>query len=129
MKRNILYVILFGVIFSLTGCLNVDIIDRVEKEDGFYKTEDHALSAIYGVYATLTEFAYHKTNWPLILSTYEDAMFATGKAVPVLVLGIPLIVLAAGLWIGTPVYAEFRYAYPFFLAAPFLIAVTVWEKK
>lgn len=46
-----------------------------------------------------------------------------------LVLGIPLIVLVVGLWIGTPVYAEFRYAYPFFLATPFLIAVTVWEKK
>lgn len=82
MKKNILSVILFSAAVTLSGCLKVDIVDRVEKEDGFYKTEEHALTAIYGVYSTLTDFAYHKTNWPLILSTYEDAMFSTGTAVP-----------------------------------------------
>ena len=63
--------------------------------------------------------------WAIVSCTLVNAL----KKRKELVLGIPLIVLAAGLWIGTPVYAEFRYAYPFFLAAPFLIAVTVWEKK
>ena len=82
MKKNIVSVILLGTVFILSGCLKVDIVDRTEKEDGFYKTEEHALTAIYGVYSTLTEFAYHKTNWALILPTYEDCMFATGAAVP-----------------------------------------------
>ena len=63
--------------------------------------------------------------WAIVSCTLVNAL----KKRRELLLGIPLVVLAAGLWIGTPVYAEFRYAYPFFLAAPFLIAVTVWEKK
>ena len=80
MKLNAYIYGLFALVF--TGCLDVDIQDRIAKDENFFQTEDHALTAIYGVYSTLTEFAYHKTNWPLILSTYEDAMFATGKAVP-----------------------------------------------
>ena len=63
--------------------------------------------------------------WAIVSCTLVNAL----KKRRELLLGIPLVVLAAGLWIGTPVYAEFRYAYPFFLAASFLIAVTVWEKK
>lgn len=63
--------------------------------------------------------------WAIVSCTLVNAL----KKRRELLLGIPLVVLAAGLWIGTPVYAEFRYAYPFFLAAPFLIAVAVWEKK
>lgn len=63
--------------------------------------------------------------WAIVSCTLVNAL----KKRRELLLGIPLVVLAAGLWIGTPVYAEFRYAYPFFLVTPFLIAVTVWEKK
>ena len=63
--------------------------------------------------------------WAIVSCTLVNAL----KKRKEFLLGIPLIVLAVGLWIGTPVYAEFRYAYPFFLTAPFLIAVTVWEKK
>ena len=63
--------------------------------------------------------------WAIVSCTLANAL----KKRRELLLGIPLVVLAAGLWVGTPVYAEFRYAYPFFLATPFLIAVTVWEKK
>ncbi|MCF0176370.1 MAG: RagB/SusD family nutrient uptake outer membrane protein [Bacteroidales bacterium] len=77
-----IHIIAIGILCVLPSCLDVKIVDRVEKESGFYKTEDHAKSAIYATYTTLTDFAYHKTNWPLILSTYEDAMFSTGSAVP-----------------------------------------------
>ena len=63
--------------------------------------------------------------WAIVSCTLVNAL----KKRKEFLLGIPLIVLAVGLWIGTPVYAEFRYAYPFFLTAPFLIAVTVWEKR
>lgn len=66
----------------LFGCLDVDLQDRIEKETGFYKNEEQALEAIYGVYSTLTDYNYHKTNWPLILPAYEDAMFVTGVSVP-----------------------------------------------
>ena len=43
-------------------------------------------------------------------------------------LTLPLIILVAGLWLGTPVYAEFRYAYPIFLSMPVILAVTVFDK-
>ena len=32
--------------------------------------------------------------------------------------------LVAGLWLGAPVFAEFRYAYPVFLSMPLLVGVT-----
>lgn len=80
MKKYIVSLLLGTTL--LASCLDVDIVDRIEKEDGFFKTEEHALSAINGVYSTLYDFAYHKTNWAIILPTYEDAMFSTGTAVP-----------------------------------------------
>lgn len=43
-------------------------------------------------------------------------------------LTIPLIVLVVGLWLGTPVYSEFRYAYPIFLSMPMILAATVFDK-
>lgn len=46
-----------------------------------------------------------------------------------LVLTIPLLVLVAGLWIGTPVYSEFRYAYPVFLGMPLVLAATLFDSK
>lgn len=44
-----------------------------------------------------------------------------------LLLSIPLIVLIIGLWLGTPVYAEFRYAYPVFLTMPVILAATLFR--
>lgn len=41
-------------------------------------------------------------------------------------LTIPLIVLVVGLWLGSPVYAEFRYAYPIFLSMPLILGVTLF---
>ena len=43
-------------------------------------------------------------------------------------LAIPILVLVVGLWLGTPVYAEFRYAYPVILTLPFLLAVTCYRQ-
>ena len=42
-------------------------------------------------------------------------------------LTIPLLVLMAGLWLGTPVFAEFRYAYPLILSLPMILCVTAFE--
>ena len=40
---------------------------------------------------------------------------------------VPILVLIAGLWLGTPVFAEFRYAYPMILTMPVILAATVFE--
>lgn len=42
-------------------------------------------------------------------------------------LTIPLIVLVVGLWLGTPVYSEFRYAYPIMLSMPMILGVTMFD--
>ena len=44
-------------------------------------------------------------------------------------LGIPVLVLVIGLWLGTPVYAEFRYAYPLFLTMPLIGCATAFAPK
>lgn len=40
---------------------------------------------------------------------------------------LPALVLTAGLWLGTPVYAEFRYAYPMVLSSPLVLMTTLFE--
>ena len=42
-------------------------------------------------------------------------------------LAIPILVLILGLWLGTPVYAEFRYAYPLILTLPLLLGTTLYH--
>ncbi len=44
-------------------------------------------------------------------------------------LGLPVLVLLFGLWLGTPVYAEFRYAYPLFLTMPLIGCATAFAPK
>lgn len=62
--------------------------------------------------------------WALITCTLVSAL----KKREEFLLGIPLIVLVAGLWLGTPVYSEFRYAYPVILSMPLILGVTVFGK-
>lgn len=42
---------------------------------------------------------------------------------------IPMLVLAAVLWVMTPVYAEFRYAYPMFVTCPLVLLTTVFSPE
>lgn len=42
-------------------------------------------------------------------------------------LSVPVIVIIVGLWLGTPVYAEFRYAYPVFLTMPVILGSTLFS--
>ena len=44
-------------------------------------------------------------------------------------IAVPALVLTLGLWLGTPVYAEFRYAYPMMLCAPLVLMATLFESK
>ena len=41
-------------------------------------------------------------------------------------LTLPPLVIAAGLWLGSPVYAEFRYAYPIFLCLPLILGAALF---
>lgn len=45
------------------------------------------------------------------------------------ILTIPLLVLLVGLWIGTPVYAEYRYAFPVFTSFPVILFATIFSEK
>ncbi len=42
-------------------------------------------------------------------------------------ISIPLVALTIGLWFVTPVFAEFRYAYPLFTACPLVLLTTVFS--
>lgn len=42
-------------------------------------------------------------------------------------LSVPFIVILVGLWIGTPVYAEFRYVYPMIVTMPLLLCVSFFN--
>lgn len=45
------------------------------------------------------------------------------------ILFLPVLVIVVGLWLGTPVFAEFRYAYPIILAVPFLFEVCAYHPE
>jgi hypothetical protein len=71
----------------------------------------------------LTSIGLHV--WALVTCTMVNIL----KKKKELLLCIPPLVLVAGLWVGTPVYAEFRYAYPVFLTMPMILGVTVFGNK
>ena len=63
--------------------------------------------------------------WGLIACTLINVLKKRREAL----LGVPVLVLLIGLWLGTPVYSDFRYAYPFFLTLPFLLTVTAFSPE
>lgn len=44
-------------------------------------------------------------------------------------LTIAPLVLVVGLWLGTPVFCEFRYAYPVIVTMPLILCVTLYRRK
>lgn len=44
-------------------------------------------------------------------------------------IALPTIVIILGLWLATPVYAEFRFAYPVFLVVPVLLGSIMFAPK
>ena len=63
--------------------------------------------------------------WGLIACTVINVL----KKREEFLLAIPILVLVVGLWLGTPVYSEFRYAYPVFLTMPLILATTLFTEK
>lgn len=45
----------------------------------------------------------------------------------IMVLSVPALIILAGLWLGAPVFAEFRYGYPVFLISPLILLATVFQ--
>ena len=43
-------------------------------------------------------------------------------------IAVPVLVLLVGLWLATPVYSEFRYAYPLILTMPLVLMTTLYTK-
>lgn len=68
----------------------------------------------------LTSIGLHV--WALVSCTLVNIL----KKKEEFLLSIPLLVLIFGLWLGTPVYSEFRYAYPIFVSMPLILAVTLF---
>lgn len=71
----------------------------------------------------LTSIGLHV--WALVSCTVINVL----KKKEEFLLSIPVLVLIAGLWVGTPVYSEFRYAYPLFMTMPLILAVTLFSVK
>lgn len=63
--------------------------------------------------------------WALVACSIVNAMKKREEGL----LTIPILVLIAGLWLGTPVFAEFRYAYPMILTMPVIFGTTVFDSK
>lgn len=70
----------FIAAMSAQSCIEVDIVDRTTT-DNYYQNEEHAYNAIMGAYSQLYAFNYHKTNWVIVLTGMEDAMFLTTSGV------------------------------------------------
>ncbi|MBQ7002090.1 MAG: hypothetical protein IJN67_13800 [Oscillospiraceae bacterium] len=63
--------------------------------------------------------------WVLIACTIINVL----KRREEFLLSIPLLVLLLGLWLGAPVFAEFRYAYPVVLTLPLILGVTCFQQE
>lgn len=61
--------------------------------------------------------------WMIVVCCYVCAV----KKRKELLLTLPILVLLVGLWVGTPVYAEFRYAYPMFTTCPLILLATIFD--
>lgn len=61
--------------------------------------------------------------WVMILGWFVNLKNRKAEAW----LFVPYVVILLGLWLGTPVFAEFRYAYPLILTLPLLIAMSFFN--
>lgn len=61
--------------------------------------------------------------WLVVVCCYVCAV----KKRKEFLLAVPILVLLAGLWVGTPVYAEYRYAYPMFTACPLILFAAIFS--
>ena len=105
-----------------------------ENTFGFAKTSgNNIIAKLFDLYFAVTRQAmlFEPINsiglqvWIAALCCYLNLR----RKRPEYLLSLPLLLIIAGLLIGTPVYAEFRYAYPIFMACPFVAAVSIYQTK
>lgn len=63
--------------------------------------------------------------WILIICTLINLL----RRQSAFLLAVPALVILLGLWLGTPVYAEFRYAYPIFMTLPLIVSATFYPPE
>lgn len=72
-------------------------------------------------------FSLLRTNgWYALLALFAVASL---KGWTERVLFLPVLVVLAGLWLGTPVFAEFRYACPIILTVPFFLEICICHSE
>jgi hypothetical protein len=103
-----------------------------ENDFGFYKTgSGNVISLLFELYFAVTDHLillqpFNSIGLQVWLVAFCCFMNIRKKRTEYL-LSIPILIIVAGLLIGTPVYAEFRYAYPVFLTCPFILAITLYH--
>lgn len=98
-----------------------------------YTPQDNVVSKLYGavfrylekpeIMQSFSSIGLHV--WAIVACCLVNVL----KKRKEFLLTIPLLTLIVGLWLGTPVYAEFRYAYPMILAAPVIVASTFFHAQ
>lgn len=116
------------------GGYHMGVYDQgiADNEVGFYVSSGN--NAIAGLFAAYIRYVED----PVILAPLKSIGFVVWvvlacwwlnvlKKRQVSLLAVPVLVLLAGLWTGTPVFAEFRYGYPVFLVSPVIILTTLFD--
>ncbi len=111
-------------------------LKTMEKENGIVQTEGQ------NIIAGLFRSAFRLMEEPEMMKVFSSIglyVWCLIGCCVVLVLQrreefllcIPVLVLMVGLWLGTPVFCEFRYAYPLMLTMPLIGCVTLFgmQKK
>lgn len=105
-----------------------------ENNLGIYRTEStNLLSRLYNAWFRYVEkptilqplISIGLYVWALVSCCVVNVL----KKQKEFLLTIPILVLIAGLWLGTPVFSEFRYAYPMILSMPMILAATVYPVR
>lgn len=105
-----------------------------ENNLGIYRTEStNLLSRLYNAWFRYVEkpailkplISIGLYVWALVSCCVINVL----KQQKEFLLTIPILVLIAGLWLGTPVFSEFRYAYPMILSMPMILAATLYPVR
>ncbi len=97
-----------------------------------YTEQDNPISTLFSMYKSMCEnvvifrplvcIGLHV--WILACCIFLNLI---RKRKEELIVTLPIAIIIVGLWIGTPVHAEFRYAYPLFTTYPLLMGTSFFE--
>ncbi len=110
------------------------VLKTIEEENGLVQTDGQNLIG------RLFRSAFRLMEMPPMMRIFPSiGLYVWGligcclvnvlKKRDVFLLTIPILVLIVGLWLGTPVFCEFRYAYPLMLTLPLIGGVTLYWRE